>query len=347
MEKMLITGGAGFIGSNLLWYLIDKYPDYLFINIDSLTYAGNLSNLTGIEEKANYRFVRLSICDFDALGFCLDEFDIDAVIHLAAESHVDRSIYGPAPFVETNMLGTFNLLEQARKRKTDGVDFRFHHVSTDEVFGDLPPEGCFFEESPYRPNSPYSASKAGADHLVRAYRKTYGLNAVMSNSSNNFGPFQFPEKLIPLTIRNALDGKPIPVYGDGLQVRDWLHVSDHCHALDLIFHRAAPGRSYAVSARNEMTNLDLVRTICRIIDEMRGGGPSENLIEMVTDRPGHDRRYALSPARLESELGWTVSTDFDSALSETVRWYLEHGDWLEKCVSGEYRTYYERVYGKR
>jgi len=346
-KRIAVTGGAGFIGSNFLLYLVDKYPDYFFVNIDALTYAGNLSNLVSIEGKSNYRFVKLSICDFEGLGRCFIENDIDSVIHLAAESHVDRSIYGPASFVETNIGGTFNLLEQARRRLADGVGFRFYQVSTDEVYGALPPEGTFTEESPYRPNSPYSASKAGADHLVRAYHKTYGLDTVISNSSNNFGPFQFPEKLIPLSVRNALAGKTIPVYGDGLQVRDWLYVADHCRALDAIFHRGRPGGGYAVSARNEMTNLDLVRTICRIIDDLRGGGPREELIELVADRPGHDRRYALDPNLLESELGWSATADFHDALEQTVRWYLDHADWLERCISGEYRTYYEQVYGKR
>jgi dTDP-glucose 4,6-dehydratase len=346
-QNIAVTGGAGFIGSNLLLHLVPKYPLQLFVNIDCLTYAGNLSNLTAIEEAPNYRFEKVDITDFAALTACFEKYDIDAVIHLAAESHVDRSIVGPSAFISANINGTFNLLELARQRQQAGKPFRFHQVSTDEVFGSLGPEGFFTEESPYRPNSPYSATKASADHLVRAYHKTYGLDVVTTNCSNNYGPYQFPEKLLPLMIRNAISGKQLPVYGDGRQSRDWLYVTDHCEALDLVFQRGESGRTYNVGGQNEIENIDLVKRVCRLLDETLGGGPREQLITFVKDRPGHDRRYAINPSYIQKTLGWKPRHSLDEGLKETVRWYLDNNDWLENCVSGQYLKYYELMYKDR
>jgi len=346
-HRIAVTGGAGFIGSNLLLHLVPKYPDYLFVNVDCLTYAGNLASLKAIEKADNYRFEKINICDFAALGACFEQHAIDGVIHLAAESHVDRSITGPAEFIASNINGTFNLLELARARHGKGLKFRFHHVSTDEVFGSLGPKGYFTEESPYRPNSPYSASKAAADHLVRAYRSTYGLDTVTTNCSNNYGPYQFPEKLIPLMIRNATTGKELPVYGDGRQIRDWLFVQDHCEALDLVFHKGKSGETYNIGGHNEIENIELVRRLCRILDEILGGVPREDLIRFVKDRPGHDRRYAIDASYIQRELGWAPRHSFDQGLRFTIEWYLKNTEWLQGCISGEYLKYYEIMYSKR
>ncbi|HUV30375.1 MAG TPA: dTDP-glucose 4,6-dehydratase [Acidobacteriota bacterium] len=346
-RRIVVTGGAGFIGSNLLLYLVAKCPDYLFINVDCLTYAANLGNLASIENLPNYRFERIDIRDYPRIQDCFERYRVDSLIHLAAESHVDRSIIGPAPFIDTNIVGTFNLLEAARRRLGQTGSFRFHHVSTDEVFGSLGPEGYFSEQSAYGPNSPYSASKAAADHLVRAYHRTYGLDTVTTNCSNNYGPFQFPEKLIPLMIRNAGAGQPLPVYGDGEHVRDWLYVVDHCEALDLVFHRGETGQTYTIGGQCEIRNIDMVRRICRILDEKLGGGPREDLITLVKDRPGHDRRYAIDPSRVQRELGWTARVGLDEGLRRTVQWYVDNADWLQRCVSGEYRKYYDMMYSDR
>ena len=346
-RRIVVTGGAGFIGANLLHHLVPKYPDYLIVNVDCLTYAGNLTSLSSIEKAPNYRFERIDICDFEALKSCFDRYEIDGLIHLAAESHVDRSIVGPAAFVQSNIVGTFNLLELARAQRDRLGRFRFHHVSTDEVFGSLGTTGYFTETSPYRPNSPYSASKAAADHLVRAYRSTYDLDVVTTNCSNNYGPYQFPEKLIPLMIRNATSGRPLPVYGDGRQVRDWLYVLDHCEALDLVFHEGKSGETYNVGGRNEIENVELVTQVCRILDETLGGEPREKLIKFVKDRPGHDRRYAIDPSHIEATLGWRPRHTFAQGIRKTVRWYLDNGAWLEQCLSGEYQKYYDQMYTNR
>lgn len=346
-RHIVVTGGAGFIGSNLLLYLVPKYPQYLFVNVDCLTYAGNLGSLKAIEKADNYIFQKIDICDFELLKDCFETHRIDSVIHLAAESHVDRSITGPAAFIQSNIIGTFNLLEQARAAQAAGRSFRMHHVSTDEVFGSLGPTGYFTESSRYQPNSPYSASKASADHLVRAYHETYGLDLVTTNCSNNYGPYQFPEKLIPLMIRNATTGKELPVYGDGKQVRDWLYVEDHCTALDLVFHQGKPGQTYNVGGNNEIENIELVRKLCRTLDEFRGDGPREKLIKFVTDRPGHDRRYAIDPSFIRDELGWTPQHTFEQGLRRTIEWYLDHDDWMQSCLSGEYLKYYETMYTNR
>ena len=346
-RHIAITGGAGFIGSNLLLHMVPKYHDYLFVNVDCLTYAGNLANLRAVEQADNYRFERVDICNFEALKDCFARHRIDAVIHLAAESHVDRSIVGPAAFVSSNINGTFNLLELARTARNEGRAFRFHHVSTDEVFGSLGLEGFFVEDSPYRPNSPYSATKAAADHLVRAYFHTYGLETVTTNCSNNYGPYQFPEKLIPLMIRNATSGKDLPVYGDGRQVRDWLYVQDHCEALDLVFHKGKPGRTYNIGGHNEIENIELVRRLCGVLDELLGGGPREHLIRFVKDRPGHDRRYAIDPSYIRKELGWMPRHTFEQGLRLTIEWYLANAEWLEGCLSGAYLKYYDMMYSNR
>jgi len=346
-KRLAVTGGAGFIGSNLLLYLVPRYPDYFFINIDVLTYAGNLANLKSIEKSPNYRFEKIDICDADSLKKCFDRYDFDGLIHLAAESHVDRSITGPARFINSNIMGTFNLLELAREIHEKGRAFRFHHVSTDEVYGSLNNEGYFVEDSPFRPNSPYSASKAAGDHLVRAYFKTYGLDAVTTNCSNNYGPFQFPEKLIPLMIRNARAGEALPVYGDGGNIRDWLYVTDHCRALDLVFHRGQSGETYNIGGHNEIANIELVRKICGLLDEFLGGGPREDLITFVKDRPGHDRRYAIDASKIDRELDWRPRNSFEEGLRRTVKWYLDNEQWLNNCINGSYLKYYEEMYLNR
>ncbi len=346
-KRIIITGGAGFIGSNLLLYLVPRYPNYLFVNCDCLTYAANPANLAAIESSPNYQFEKLDICNTAALADCFERHAVNAVVHLAAESHVDRSIAGPSPFVQTNLIGTFNLLEHARASLGRGVALRFHHVSTDEVFGSASESQIFAEGALYAPNSPYAATKAGADHLVRAYNRTYGLDTVISNSSNNFGPYQFPEKLIPLVIRNAVAGLPIPLYGDGKHRRDWLFVIDHCRALDLVFHRGQAGESYVVSSGSELANIDLVTAICRRLDTRLGGTPREQQILFVADRLGHDRRYALDSTKIIRELGWRSSFTFDEALDKTIDWYLSNSAWVEQCTNGSYREYYSGMYDHR
>jgi dTDP-glucose 4,6-dehydratase len=340
----MVTGGAGFIGSALIRMLIGE-TDHEVLNLDCLTYAGNLDSLAGISENTRYRFSRTDIRDLPALRRAVAEFRPDIVMHLAAETHVDRSIDGPAAFIETNVIGTANLLEVARAH-WEGLEseakarFRFHHISTDEVFGSLGETGAFTEETPYAPNSPYSASKAASDHLARAWRETYGLPTVTSNCSNNYGPCQFPEKLIPLVVLNALEGKPLPVYGTGLQVRDWLHVDDHARALITIATRGAVGETYNVGGNAERTNIDVVRAICRLLDELRPGAahcPHEKLIAFVADRPGHDARYAIDASKIARELGWQPQENFESGLRKTVEWYLDNRDWWERVRSGSYR----------
>ncbi len=345
-RRIIVTGGAGFIGSNLLLYMVPAYQDYLFINADALTYAGNLTNLRAVEDAPNYVFERLDIRDRPAVEECFSKYAVNSVIHLAAESHVDRSIDSPGEFIQTNIVGTFNLLQAARRHDSQ-ASFRFHHVSTDEVYGSLGDDEYFTEETAYAPSSPYSASKASSDHLVRAWHKTFFLDVVTTNCSNNYGPYQFPEKLIPLIIRNACRGERLPVYGDGRNVRDWLYVEDHCRALDLVFHRGVSGRTYNIGGHNEIQNIELVRLICRILDERLGGGPREELIEFVTDRPGHDRRYAIDASRIAKELGWTPSVSFDEGLRRTVEWYLNNDAWMELCTSGDYQRYYDRMYRNR
>jgi dTDP-glucose 4,6-dehydratase len=346
-RRIAVTGGAGFIGSNLLLQMVPKYPSYLFVNVDSLTYAGNLSNLLAISAAPNYRFERVNICDRVALESVFQRYEITDIIHLAAESHVDRSIEGPAEFIQTNIIGTFNLLELARLAHLSRRQFRFHHVSTDEVFGSLGATGKFCESTPYAPNSPYAASKASSDHLVRAYHTTYDLDSVTTNCSNNYGPYQFPEKLIPLMIRNACTAKPLPVYGDGQHVRDWLYVEDHCRALDLAFHKGESGETYCIGGNNEVKNLDLVRMLCTILDKRLGGDKRERLITYVADRKGHDRRYAIDAGYIKKSLGWSPTVDFESGLAKTVDWYLSNDEWMVRCVSGEYMNYYEKMYGNR
>ena len=344
-QRIIVTGGAGFIGANFLLYMVPKYPDYLFINIDCLTYAGNLVSLKPIEDSSNYQFEKVNICDYKRLKESFDTYKPTGLVHLAAESHVDRSIIGPSGFIETNIIGTFNLLELSRSITDNPI--RFHHVSTDEVFGSLGSDGYFNENSTYHPNSPYSASKAAGDHLVRSYNKTYGVDTVTTNCSNNYGPYQFPEKLIPLMIRNAIENKPLPVYGDGKHIRDWLFVEDHCHALDLVYHMGKSGETYNIGGNNEIENIELVKMICSIISSKIGSGNRENLITFVEDRPGHDRRYAIDASKIKAELGWQPEHDFESGLRKTVEWYLENKNWLEACINGEYLEYYNKVYSRR
>ncbi|GGF62047.1 dTDP-glucose 4,6-dehydratase [Azorhizobium oxalatiphilum] len=334
-KRVLVTGGAGFIGSAVVRHLVGTGAEVL--NFDKLTYAGNLASVGPAADKPNYRFVQADICDADAVRAALDGFKPDLVMHLAAESHVDRSIDGPGAFITTNINGTYVMLQEALRywRTLSGAaqeGFRFHHISTDEVFGSLGAEGLFHEDTPYQPNSPYSASKAASDHLVRAWHHTYGLPTVMSNCSNNYGPYHFPEKLIPLTILNALDGLKLPVYGTGENVRDWLYVEDHAEALALIATTGVPGESYNVGGLNERRNIDVVRTICTILDEVRPDakiGPRENLITFVTDRPGHDARYAIDATKLTTELGWKARETFETGLRKTVHWYLDNQVWWE------------------
>ena len=347
MENILVTGGCGFIGSNFIRFLL-KRDDFSgkIINVDKLTYAGNPDNLEGMKAKypAGYFFVGADICDPVEMKRIFTEFRIDTVCHFAAESHVDRSISGPDEFIQTNINGTFNLLEQARAHMDRLV--LFHHVSTDEVYGSLGREGLFRETTPYRPNSPYSASKAGSDHLVRAYYHTYGLPVTVSNCSNNYGPFQFPEKLIPLVILNALEGKSLPVYGDGANVRDWLHVRDHCRAIWTVMKQGRRGRTYNVGGDCEKKNIEVVEEICTLVDRIAPGDrPRRDLIEFVKDRPGHDRRYAIDFSRIREELGWIPEESFETGLEKTVRWYLENAKWVERVRSGEYRKWIEAQYG--
>ncbi|MBI5107771.1 MAG: dTDP-glucose 4,6-dehydratase [Rhodocyclales bacterium] len=354
MPTLLVTGGAGFIGSALVRLLINE-TDWRVINIDKLTYAGNLESLADLANHPRHVFSRTDICDRAALDRLFADHAPFGVIHLAAESHVDRSIHGPGDFIQTNINGTYTLLEAARTYWS-GLDpaarsaFRFHHVSTDEVFGSLGDTGLFLEDNAYQPNSPYSASKAASDHLVRAWHHTYGLPTVMTNCSNNYGPCQFPEKLIPLMIHNAVSDKPLPIYGKGDNVRDWLYVDDHARALRLVFEQGIPGETYNIGGHNEKTNLDVVDTLCALLDEMRPRADGKRYAEQkvsVADRPGHDKRYAIDAGKIERELGWTPVESFETGMRKTVQWYLDHPDWVAHVVSGAYRQWMERNYGDR
>lgn len=334
--KLLITGGAGFIGSNFVLYMAKQYPEYQLVNVDALTYAGNLENLRSVENNPNYRFVKADIADRDALEPVFAE-GVDAVINFAAESHVDRSILQPDIFVRTNIMGTQTLLDLAKQYKVA----KFVQVSTDEVYGTLGETGLFTEQTPLAANSPYSASKAGADLLVRAYHETFGMNVNITRCSNNYGPYQFPEKLIPLMIQNALNDKPLPVYGDGLNVRDWLYVEDHCSAIDLVLHKGVSGEVYNVGGNNERNNLQVVRTILAELNK------PESLITYVADRLGHDRRYAIDADKIRNELGWSPKYDYENGIKETIRWYLSNKEWMEQVLSGSYQQYYSTQYGER
>ena len=357
MKRVLITGGCGFIGSNFIRHTLQHDPDYRLINLDKLTYAGNPGNLTGVENNPRYRFVKGDICDNDLIGNIFAEEQIDTVIHFAAESHVDRSITGPAEFVQTNIMGTFNLLEAAREAwlkgatgEASGTGCRFLHVSTDEVYGSLGETGAFQETTPYDPRSPYSASKASSDHLVSAYFHTYGLPVLITNCSNNYGPYQFPEKLIPLIVNNALGGRSLPVYGDGKNVRDWLYVIDHCEAILTVLQKGNVGETYNIGGNSEKQNIEIVHTICDILDEkvglMPGGKNRRTLITYVKDRAGHDRRYAIDATKIRTQLGWNPRVNFIDGMSRTVEWYLENKAWIASVTDGSYREYYEKMYGK-
>ena len=346
-KNILITGGAGFIGSHLVRLFVNKYPKYQIINMDVLTYAGNLENLKDIEAKENYTFIKCDICDIEKVKKVFVDYKIDSVIHLAAESHVDRSIEDPFSFAQTNVMGTLSLLQAAKEYwDTDFINKLFYHVSTDEVYGSLGQEGFFTEETAYDPHSPYSASKASSDHFVSAFADTYGMPTVISNCSNNYGSYQFPEKLIPLFINNIINNKPLPVYGKGENVRDWLFVNDHVRAIDVVFHDGKLGETYNIGGFNEWKNIDLIKVMIKTVDRLLGReeGASDKLITFVADRAGHDARYAIDATKLKDELGWEPSLQFEEGIDETVKWYLNHTDWLQNITSGAYTKYYEDMY---
>ena len=349
MKNILITGGAGFIGSHLVRLLVNKYPDYHIVNMDVLTYAGNLENLKDIENKENYTFVKCDICDVEKVNQVFKKYQIDSVIHLAAESHVDRSIKDPFSFARTNVMGTLSLLQAAKQHWNGNFTNKlFYHVSTDEVYGSIGEEGFFTEKTAYDPHSPYSASKASSDHFVRAFADTYGLPTVISNCSNNYGSYQFPEKLIPLFINNIVNNKPLPVYGKGENVRDWLFVNDHARAIDVIFHNGTLGETYNIGGFNEWKNIDLIKVMIKTVDRLLGReeGASDKLITYVTDRAGHDLRYAIDSTKLKNELGWEPSLQFEEGIEKTVAWYLENQEWLDNVTSGDYQAYYQKMYTK-
>ena len=347
----MITGGAGFIGSHVVRLFVKRYPDYHIVNLDKLTYAGNLANLKDVEAEPNYTFVKADICDYERILDIFREYEIDGVIHLAAESHVDRSIKEPFTFAQTNVMGTLSLLQAAKVCWDGNYEGKlFYHISTDEVYGALEFDGKLFtEQTPYNPHSPYSAAKASSDHFVRAYHDTYGMPTIVTNCSNNYGPYQFPEKLIPLFINNIRKGKPLPVYGKGENVRDWLYVEDHARAIDLIFHKGKVAETYNIGGFNEWRNIDLIKVVIKTVDRLLGNeeGHSLGLITYVTDRPGHDARYAIDSSKLKEELGWEPSLQFEEGIEKTVQWYLENGAWLDNITSGAYERYYEEQYSNR
>ena len=353
--KIIVTGGAGFIGSNFLNYMVKKYPEYLFINFDKLTYAGNLENLKDIESLPNYKFFRGDIASKEDVDKVFKIYMPEIIINFAAESHVDKSILGPEEFITTNIYGTFNLLEHCRKYWNDFNNKLFIHVSTDEVYGSLGKDGFFTENTPYAPNSPYSASKASSDFLIRAYFKTYNFPAIITNCSNNYGPYQFPEKLIPLIIYNCLNNKPLPIYGDGKNIRDWLFVLDHCKAIEVVMLKGKIGEKYNIGGNNEMENIEIVRKICSVLQQKKEKGELkqfenlperfESLITFVKDRPGHDRRYAICSKKIQEELGWTPEYNFEKGLNNTVQWYIDNFNWVKNVITGEYLKYYKKNYG--